>query len=81
MKHTEPGFWRYFWAYLLICAGTVVILTEIVDWAWFGSKKTSLASGIISIWLGIMLLTILKKPARTNEPSDGPKQEPPKPSA
>lgn len=80
MKHTEPGFWRYFWAYLLICAGMLVILTEIVGWVWFG-EKTSLPEGIICIGLGIVVLNILKKSARTNESSDGSKQEPPKPSA
>lgn len=80
MKHTEPGFWRYFWAYLLICAGILIILTEIVGWVWFG-EKTSLSDGIIIIGLGIVMLTLMKKPARLNEPSDGSKQEPPKPSA
>ncbi|MFA5794637.1 MAG: hypothetical protein WC980_06175 [Candidatus Brocadiia bacterium] len=70
MKSTEPGFWGYFWAYLLICAGTVVILSEIVEWAWFGTnKKLSLGGGLIAIWLGIMFLSLMKKS----------KQEPPKP--
>ena len=61
MKHTDPGFWKYFWAYLLICSGTGVILIEIVELAWFNDRKVSLSSGLIAIWLGIMMLSLSKK--------------------
>ena len=61
MKHTDPGFWKYFWAYLLICSGTVVILMEIVELAWFNDRNVSLSSGLIAIWLGIMMLSLSKK--------------------
>ena len=61
MKHTDPGFWKYFWAYLLICSGTVVILMEIVELAWFNDRKVSLSSGLMMIWLGIMALAFFKK--------------------
>ncbi|MFH1226908.1 MAG: hypothetical protein V1701_03260 [Planctomycetota bacterium] len=72
MKSTETKWWEEFWTWLMICAGTVIILAEIVDWAWLGNnKKLSLGGGLIVIWLGIMALSLMKKS----------NQEPPKPSA
>ena len=47
MKNTQPGFWKYFWAYLLICSGTALIVLNIIGRVFLGEKE-SLAGGLIA---------------------------------
>ena len=65
MKNTQPGFWKYFWAYLLICSGTALIVLNIIGRVFLGEKE-SLAGGLIAIWMGIFFLIVINK-ARGNK--------------
>ena len=65
MKTTKPGFWKYFWAYLLICSGTALIALNIIGRVFLGEKE-SLAGGLIAIWMGIFFLIVINK-ARGNK--------------
>jgi len=60
MKHTDPGFWQFAIAYILVGSGTLIIVFEILDWAFVGTKL-SLVSGLFSIWLGVITLARLKR--------------------
>ena len=60
MENSHPNFWKYFWAYLLICSGNVLIALNITDRLFMG-KKESLAGGLIIIWLGVFYLIMLNK--------------------
>ena len=60
MKNTEPGFWKYFLAYALICIGTGLIVLNIIGWVFLGEKEP-LVIAFFSIWLGVISLAAVKK--------------------
>ncbi|MBI5778111.1 MAG: hypothetical protein HZA49_01475 [Planctomycetes bacterium] len=68
MKNTEPGFWKYFLAYFLICVGTALIGLNIIGRVFFGEKE-SLVAGLASIWFGVISLQMAKK-SRSSSPQE-----------
>ncbi|MFN5708548.1 MAG: hypothetical protein ACK49R_02065 [Planctomycetota bacterium] len=66
MKHTEPNFYKYVNAYILLGAGTILLLDEIADWGIMG-KRPMLLLSFFAIWMGVVTLINLKK--STSQPA------------
>jgi hypothetical protein len=60
MKHTEPNFYKYVNAYILLGAGTILLLDEIAEWGIMG-KRPMLLLSFFAIWMGVVTLINLKK--------------------
>ncbi|HLD36933.1 MAG TPA: hypothetical protein VJC37_09445 [Planctomycetota bacterium] len=73
MKNTEPGFWKYFCAYALICVGTGLIALNIIGRVVFGEKE-SLLVAFFSIWLGVITLAAAKKSYPGSSPDQAGKK-------
>lgn len=61
IKHTDPNFWRYTLAFVLLCCGGVMIGDGVAKWV-MEESNTSILSGCCTIILGIIVLPS-KKPA------------------
>lgn len=55
IKHTDPHFWRYLLAVLLLCAGGMMIGDGVVKWV-REESNTSIPFGCCTIFLGIIIL-------------------------
>jgi hypothetical protein len=60
MKHTDPNFWKYVVAYVLLGAGSIPLIGEIVEWGIMG-KRLALMGSFVAIWLGVLTLIAIKK--------------------
>jgi hypothetical protein len=60
MKHTDPNFWKYVVAYVLLGAGSILLIGEIVEWGIMG-KRAALMGSLIAIWFGVLTLIATKK--------------------
>jgi hypothetical protein len=60
MKHTEQNFYKYVNAYILLGAGTILLLDEITEWGIIGKRPLLLVS-FFAIWMGVLTLINLKK--------------------
>lgn len=60
MKHTDPNFWKYVVAYVLLGAGSIPLIGEIVEWGIMGKRLASMGS-FVAIWLGVLTLIAIKK--------------------
>ena len=63
MKDTEKGCWHYVLSYVLLGSGTLIVLEELLTWA-YPENRVSLITGLIAIWFGVMLLTVWNLPKR-----------------
>lgn len=60
MKHTDPNVWKYVVAYVLLCAGSILLIGEIVEWGIMG-KRQALMGSFVAIWFGVLTLIAIKK--------------------
>jgi hypothetical protein len=60
MKHTEPNFYKYVNAYILLGAGTILLLDEITEWGMMG-KRPMLVLSFFAIWMGLVTLSNLER--------------------
>ena len=60
MKHTDPNFWKYVVAYVLLGAGSILLIGEIVEWGIMG-KRLALMGSFVAIWFGVLTLIAIKK--------------------
>lgn len=73
MKSTDPFFWGFATAWVLLGAGTLLVVSELAEWGFFG-KQLSLGGGLLTIWFGVMAIVFLSQ-ARSKQPrSDDPEQ-------
>lgn len=63
MKHTEPNFYKYVNAYVLLGAGAILLLDEITQWGIMG-KRPMLLLSFFAIWMGVVTLFNLKRAAK-----------------
>jgi hypothetical protein len=60
VKHTEPDFWKYVVASILVGAGSILMIGEIAEWGIMG-KRQSLLVALFAIWFGVLTLISIKK--------------------
>jgi hypothetical protein len=63
MKHTEPNFYKYVNAYVLLGAGAILLLDEITQSGIMG-KRPMLLLSFFAIWMGVVTLFNLKRAAK-----------------
>ena len=63
MIHKDPDFVGFVAAYVLLGAGSLLILVEILGFA-FADKSVSLSSALIMIWFGVFSLKNLNRKYR-----------------
>jgi hypothetical protein len=66
MKHTDPNFWRYALAMVLLCCGGLMIGDGVVRWA-VDQSNSSIPAGCITIILGIIVMLGGKAKSRADE--------------
>lgn len=74
MQHTEKHFWSYAGAYLLLGAGTFLIVAELAEWAFVG-KQVSLVAALVAIWIGFMAITRLNQTTKKSPTLDATEHE------
>jgi hypothetical protein len=67
MKHTDPNFWKYVVAYVLLGAGSILLIGEIAEWGIMG-KRPALLVSLVVIWLGV--LTLIANKQSTNKSAE-----------
>jgi len=60
MKQTDPNFWKYVVAYVMLGAGSILLIGEIVEWGIMG-KRLALMGSFVAIWFGVLTLIAIKK--------------------
>lgn len=59
MKHTERGFWMYLAAYLCFFSGVLIMVGELLEWA-FGGERPDLAAGSSVLLIAAFILLLLE---------------------